>query len=193
VLTASLRLLENAVSTTQGRVESRWADLLEAVHTVIALPFDGKVERVLLEVTRFEGPLNLSEASDLPHSMSPENMLKSLAIQSLGKRTGLTHLKDLKRVEATTTSPVLRSIVRATIRHAQPDKDSQSDLQTVADIDSEPAFREPVWDSKWTSGRAMQRSPRALVTKTVSVVGGLTAVSDRLPKKRLNRKPVPAG
>jgi hypothetical protein len=50
--------------------------------------------------------------------MSPEEMLKSLAIQALGKWTGLAYLSEMRRVEATASSPVLAGIVRAVIREA---------------------------------------------------------------------------
>src|SRR5206468_3341953 len=115
--------LEGAVATPPTVAEYRWAELVDATHTVISAPLDWEGERVLLAITRFEGALPLSESSELPHSMSPEDMLKSLAIQALGKWTGLTHLKEMQRVEATTVSPVLRSIIRTTIRQAQPIKD----------------------------------------------------------------------
>src|SRR5262245_32178972 len=51
--------------------------------------------------------------------MSPEDMLKSLAVQGLGKWTGLTHLLEMQRVEMTARAPALSSVVRAVIQQAR--------------------------------------------------------------------------
>jgi hypothetical protein len=50
--------------------------------------------------------------------MSPEEMLKSLAIQALGKWTGLACLPEMQQVAATASSPVLAGIAQAVIREA---------------------------------------------------------------------------
>ena len=93
---------------------------------------------MLLRVVRFEGELRLNEDSEPPHSMSPEEMLKSVAIQALARWTGLTHLLEMQRVEATAASPVLASIVRATIRGTIPPKRSATEIEVVAEVRASP-------------------------------------------------------
>ena len=121
-MVAAIQLLNQAVTEeSSNRSVYRWEDLLAAIEAVAvgdSLGWDA--ERVLLRVVRFEGELRLNEDSEPPHSMSPEEMLKSVAIQALARWTGLTHLLEMRRVEATAASPVLASIVRATIRGAIP-------------------------------------------------------------------------
>lgn len=118
--------------------EYRWEEILDAVEAVFAGPFNWEAERVMLAVLRFDGRLRLSESSELPHSMPPEDMLKSFAIQWLAKETGLTHLLEMQRVEATTASPVLASLVRAAIRGAAPPKLPTSELAIVAEVRPSP-------------------------------------------------------
>ena len=116
-MTNEHQLLDAALSgSSTAQIEYHWEDLLMAMQAVISAPMNWDTERVLLAVLRFDGTLRLSESSAFPHSMSPEDMLKSLAAQALGKWTGDTHLIELKRVEATARSPVLASIIRAVIR-----------------------------------------------------------------------------
>ena len=52
----------------------------------------------------------------MPHRMSPENMLKSLAIQALGKWTGPTYLMTMQRLQATVRSAALATVIGATIQ-----------------------------------------------------------------------------
>jgi hypothetical protein len=116
-MTNEQQLLEAALSgSPTAQIEYHWEDLLMAMQAVISAPLNCEAERALLAVLRFDEKLWLSESSEFPHSMSPEDMLKSLAAQALGKWTGGTHLIELKRVEATARSPVLASIIRAVIR-----------------------------------------------------------------------------
>jgi hypothetical protein len=48
--------------------------------------------------------------------MPPEDMLKSLAVQALGRWTGLSYLQEMERVQATTRSSSLASLVRDVIQ-----------------------------------------------------------------------------
>lgn len=116
-MTNELRLLGDAISGDQTtQTEYLWGDLLEAIQVLISAPLNREAERMLLALLRFDGRLRLSQESEFPHSMAPEDMLKSLAAQALGKWTGYTHLIELQRVEATARSRALASIVRAVIR-----------------------------------------------------------------------------
>src|SRR6266566_3566721 len=135
-MATAIQLLNQAVlEQPSNRREYRWEALLAAIEAVASSDSIGwEAERVLLRVVRFEGELRLSEDSESPHSMSPEEMLKSVAIQALAKWTGLTHLLEMERIEATAASPVLAAIVRATIRGAAPPKLPTSDIEVVAEV-----------------------------------------------------------
>ncbi len=144
-MNGALKLLAEAVSAGGGTTpEYRWEDFLDAAEAVFAGQFDWVTERVMLAVLRFDGRLRLSESSELPHSMTPEDMLKSFAIQWLARETGLTHLLEMQRVEATAASPALASIVRATIRGAVPPKLPASGIEVVAEVRSSPRREEEI-------------------------------------------------
>ena len=132
VMNEALKLIAEAVSG--GNAEYQWEDILAAVEIVMAEPFTPRTEKLILAILRFTGELHLSESSELPHSMSPEDMLKSFAIQWLEKETRFTHLSELQRVEAMAQSPALASVVRAAIRRASQVKAPTTDLQVVANV-----------------------------------------------------------
>jgi hypothetical protein len=86
-----LQILHRVVAAPAAE-EYRWESLLAAMRTLVSAPPNLEVEQLLLAVLRFEGEFRLARSSELPHSMSPEEMLKSLAIQALGGWTGLTQM-----------------------------------------------------------------------------------------------------
>jgi hypothetical protein len=132
----ALRLIADIVSG--GNAEHQWEDILAAMEMVLAEPFTPGTEKLMLAILRFGGELRLSESSEFPHSMSPEDMLKALAVQWLEKETGLIHLPELQRVEATTQAPALASVVRAAIRRASQVKQPTVELEVVAEVRSSP-------------------------------------------------------
>ncbi len=135
----ALDYLEGVVSMGKGTTaEYQWEDILGAVDVVFAEPFSREVERVMLAILRFGGRIRLAESSELPHSMTPEDMLKSFSVQWLVRETGLTHLSEMQRVEATAVSPLLASAVRAVIRRASQAKPPMVELQVVADVRTSP-------------------------------------------------------
>jgi hypothetical protein len=99
--------------------KQRWGELMAELWPVISSPLTWEGERLLLEAVRFEGQLRLVESSELPHSMPPEDMLKSLAIQALARWTGLAHLHEMQRVQVTTLSSSLSSLVSDVIQKAR--------------------------------------------------------------------------
>lgn len=127
-----LKLLADVVSGRDAVYQ--WEDVLAELEVVLAQPLTPKAEKLMLGLLRFEGELRLTESSELPHSMSPEDMLKSFAVQWLSKKTGLTHLPEMQRVEATAQSPVLASIVRSAIKKAPQIQPRPAGLEVVADV-----------------------------------------------------------
>lgn len=115
--------LEMLAAAQAGEV-CHWGDVHAALEKLASAPPSPATEKALLGVLRFEGRIHLTPSSELPHSMSPEEMLKSLSIQVLGKWTGLTHLAEMQRIQTTAVSPVLSGIARAVIRRARQSTDS---------------------------------------------------------------------
>ena len=97
----------------------RWEELMADLWPALSSPLTGEGERLLLEVIRFKGGCDY-RSSEMPHSMPPEDMLKSLAIQALARWTGLAHLREMQRVQLTTQSSALASLVGDVIQKAQP-------------------------------------------------------------------------
>lgn len=96
----------------------RWEELLADLWPVFSSPPAAEAERLLLDILRFEGRLQINPSAEMPHSMPPEDMLKSLAIQALAKWTGLAHLHEMQRVQLTTQSSSLASLVSDVIQKA---------------------------------------------------------------------------
>lgn len=92
-----------------------WNILLEGLFEVVANPLTEESQKELLDIIHFDGRLSIEDNSELPHSMSPKDMLKSLAVQALVKWTGLKHVAELRKLQSTTHSSSLRSLVRDVI------------------------------------------------------------------------------
>jgi hypothetical protein len=119
-MTTSFQALRNAMAGPPGtEQEPRWGDLMMELWPVISAPLTWEGERLLLDLIRFEGRLRVAVSSEMPHSMPPEDMLKSLVIQALARWTGLVHLHEMQRVQLTTRSSSLASLVADVIQKAR--------------------------------------------------------------------------
>lgn len=118
-MATTFRNLRDAMSTRADGRESAWAELMAEIVPAISQHLTWEAEELLIEILRFEGRLRLAGSSDLPHSMSPEDMLKSLASQALARWTGLAYLQEMERVQATTQSSSLSSLIRDVIQKAR--------------------------------------------------------------------------
>jgi hypothetical protein len=115
----SFRCLSEAMATSPLTGQPpRWSDVMLELLPAISNNLTSETERLLVGIVRFEGRLRLTVASDMPHSMPPEEMLKSLAIQALARWTGLAYLSEMRRVQLTTPSSSLASLVRDVIQKA---------------------------------------------------------------------------
>ncbi|WP_161968005.1 hypothetical protein [Fimbriiglobus ruber] len=186
-MSTAIELLSQAVAERPStQTEYRWEDLLGAMRAVIASPLGWEAERTLLAVTRFDGTLHLNADSETPHSMSPEEMLKSLAIQAIAKWTGPTHLTEMQRVEATATSSVLGSIVRSVMRQIQVTENALSDLETITEVDPQvaPAYEAVGWDDDWSAGPLFSQSKsRAMIPLAIGLERGLSVIRGRPIRK----------
>jgi tetratricopeptide (TPR) repeat protein len=110
-----LQLLTNVLAPeAEEEGPYAWEDLLGAVHEVTSAPLTQEVEGLLVAALRFEGRFRLTPTSGRPHRLSPEDMVKSLAIQALGRWGAADHLAEIERIESTARSPGLASVARAT-------------------------------------------------------------------------------
>jgi hypothetical protein len=124
-------------SLTAAKEEYRWEDILAAMRAVISAPLSSGAEHLLLSVLRFDGRIRLDASSEVPHSMPPEDMLKSLAVQALAKWTGPTYVRAMQRLQATATSPALTSVIRAVIQRMGQPRKQTDDLEEVAETSYE--------------------------------------------------------
>ena len=90
--------------------EPKWFDLLGELERATGIT--PETEKMLVEILQFEGRLQLDEKSEFPHSMSPDEMLKSCAVQSLGAFTGGRYLQIMEQLEVK-ASASLACIIRA--------------------------------------------------------------------------------
>lgn len=95
--------------------EPRWGDLLGEIVAATSSGLTPEVERLLLEILRFEGELQLDENSPMTHRMPPEKMLKVLALRALGKWTGTRYLTTIRQIEATARPASFACAVRGVI------------------------------------------------------------------------------
>ena len=97
-----------------GLIEGRrpqWAHalaLLKAVSDVRS----PESEAVLRDAARFDGKLLLDEAAGLPHSMAPEDMLRSLAAQTLAGWDPRRHRDVIRHASAPERTALVRSILQ---------------------------------------------------------------------------------
>ncbi len=126
----------------------RWEELLADLWPALSSPLTVEGERLLLEILRFEGRLQIDLSSEMPHSMPPEDMLKSLAIQALAKWTGLSHLHEMRRVQLITQSSSLASLVGDVI---------QKTLATNSAVRRRPATEEIAESSPQAASKTVAR------------------------------------
>lgn len=105
--------INNAMAWSESQTaKPRWIDLEADLLSATADGISPAIESKLLEILRFEGKLQLDEASDMPHSMAPETMLKSLAVQILARWTGTKYFECFRRLQC---DSCLRDVIQAVI------------------------------------------------------------------------------
>jgi len=153
------------------------------VWPIISSPLSWEGERLLLQVIHFDGRLRLGKSPELPHSMPPEEMLKSLAVQALAKWTGLTYLMAMERVELTTSSPALRSVVRAAIHQARMIQPPLPEPDAIAETELEGDAEETTgWSSEWAADRPRPKAKPVRV-KHVGCYGTWSFIPGRQANK----------
>jgi hypothetical protein len=133
-MATAFRNLRTAMAAQVAAQGPLWTDLVIELFPAISQSLTWEAEALLVEILRFEGRLRLTVSSDLPHSMPPEDMLKSLAVQALARWTGLAYLQEMERVRATTQSSSLSSLVRDIIQKTWEETKPQNTDEEVAVI-----------------------------------------------------------
>jgi hypothetical protein len=112
----ALRAIRTALAgSAPAGQEPKWGELLSEFVAATSSQITAEVELLLLEILLFEGELQLDESSPMTHRMSPEKMLKSLALKALRKWTGATYLLTMRRLEATAKPASFACAVRGVI------------------------------------------------------------------------------
>jgi len=92
-----------------------WHHILAAIHHAGEDP-SANAERVLHNLVNFKGTIALRPHAGVTHCMSPENMMRSLALQSLLQRNKRKHRKLAHRLARSTRSDLLASIAKSSAR-----------------------------------------------------------------------------
>jgi hypothetical protein len=189
-MSASFLALKRAMGTAGATgLEPSWAEVMGELWPVISLPLSVDGERLLLEVIHHRGQLHLTETSDLPHSMAPDEMLKSLAVQALARWTGLTYLTELQRLELTASSSSLQSTVRAVIQTAQANRPlvTEGDVIFEEELNVDEGEADMVWSVLPYQLSSQRSKPtvhsRRSVTRPVERFGNLTLINSERPRR----------
>jgi hypothetical protein len=86
-----------------------WQHALALMHAVSEAR-GPESESVLREVALYDGVLQLDTASGLPHAMSPEDALRSMAVQVLAQWNPRRHRDVIKAVSRVTRNELVRKI-----------------------------------------------------------------------------------
>ncbi|MGQ0703408.1 MAG: hypothetical protein ACT4PM_09795 [Gemmatimonadales bacterium] len=101
------RLLEG---TSPGAYH--WHHVLGMLHAISADRSDDS-EAALRRAATFAGRVIVDPAMGFPHAMSPEDMIRSFAVQTLGERNQDRHRDVIERAHDLAESEHLRAIARA--------------------------------------------------------------------------------
>ncbi len=91
-----------------------WQHVLGAMQVVTGTR-TAESAAVLREVARFEGRLALHPAQGLPHALPPEDLLRGLAVQALGRWDRSRHRDVIELVLARAEAGPLAAMARAAL------------------------------------------------------------------------------
>jgi hypothetical protein len=167
--------------------EVRWNDVRAELFAAVSAPLTPEVERLLLEILRFEGQLQLDELSEMPHRMSPEDMLKSLAVQSLGRWTGVTFLPTMRRLQAT-SEPALSCVIRAVIQKVSAENGRPHRPEAIEDFRIQASAREVEFGARNVADLPVERELGGRILHRALPVCefyGMTFIPDDSPRSKV--------
>ena len=71
------------------------------------------VEGVLVQLLTFQGQLNLGGWGHMPHSQSPQDIIRTAAIERLWQISGTNHASVCQQLAAGPVSPIVKRLVAA--------------------------------------------------------------------------------
>jgi len=164
-----------------------WGEVIGELWPIISAPLSSVGERLLLDVIHHNGGLRLTDTDELPHSLSPDEMLKSLAVQGLARWTRLTYLTELRRLELTTASSALQDVIRAVIQTAMAARPEAVEADAISEEESE--VEEADDGLMWSVTTlpipkpAPKLANRRLVTRPIERFGNLTLISGKRARR----------
>jgi len=112
----SINLMKEILSPKIAKEkEFMWQNIMVSMR-IIGKTHTEETEQLLADLLESEDHIKLSPTSDIPGAMSPEDMLKSLAIQILSEWTGQKYVKIFKKICSSTQSPVLAERIKVYIQ-----------------------------------------------------------------------------
>lgn len=189
-MSSSFPMLNRAMGVVSGTgVEPTWGEVMQELWPVISSPLSPAGERLLLEVIHHNGSLCFNRTDELPHSLSPEEMLKSLAVQALARWTRLTYLTELRRLEIIAQSSALKDVIRAVIQMAMAARSEAIEADAISE--QEPSDDQPDERLMWLISMNPKTKPttRRFVVRPVGRFGNLTIISgERVRSKDLKQE-----
>lgn len=112
----SINLMKEILSPKIAKEkEFMWQNIIVSMRT-IGKTHTEETEQLLVDLLESEDHIKLSPASDIPGALSPEDTLKSLAIQILSEWTGQKYVKIFKKICSSTQSHVLAERIKIFIQ-----------------------------------------------------------------------------
>src|SRR5260221_528990 len=109
-----MNLLQKVI--TPNEMTFKTSDLLSEMQAICSNSTTPEKERLLLKILQYSGEINVDSSCDTTHSMSPTNMLKSLAVQYLEKETNDKYLNEFIELLAFSKSPGLTGIINKILK-----------------------------------------------------------------------------
>lgn len=94
--------------------EYHWHHVMGALH-VVAATRTARHEAVLRRAAVATRPLAIHHGAGLPHALPPEEMVRSIAVQTLGRWDARAHADVLHHVARTAEHDVVARIARAAL------------------------------------------------------------------------------
>lgn len=114
-LVDSIKLVHEILSPEILKKKSfLWQDIKTSVFNISTI-HTKETEEILVLLLEFEEEIMLASKSDIPGLMSPKDMLKSIAIQTLTKWTGQKYQSIFKKIYKSTQSAALAEIARVSL------------------------------------------------------------------------------
>jgi hypothetical protein len=185
-MSRKFRALKAAISSdTAAGPPPRWEEVLRDMAEATYSKPTPEAERLMLHVLRFQGELRLQidEMSETPHGMTPEEMIKSLAVQTLGEWRGSYYRPTFRRMAATVTSASLVSIIEAVIETAASGARRRWQAEPITELHPQDSSHVVEVDCGWDGRDEVRRYDRGdrVLREALVVVSdfGMTAFTPR--------------